>query len=87
MLKGAVITIAVITGLIPFLLVILPDIEMPDTMKTGIEWFFDVLWKWDFIIPVDTMLYCFSIYIGFQIIGIILSIGMFVFKTITRTTS
>ena len=58
---------AIFAGISVLLLSLFPTPEMPEGMKTALQYFFDLLFEWDFIIPARTIMNAITITVGLEL--------------------
>ncbi len=62
----------------------LPVISMPVELASALDWLFTSLWAFDFMIPVATLVACFTMVIYTDIILIGVKILLFIKKHVTQ---
>jgi len=55
-LMKKIINMAIFAGISVLLLSFFPTPEMPEGMRNSLQYFFDLLFEWDFIIPARTIM-------------------------------
>lgn len=54
---------------IPLLLSLLPAIPMAEGVQNAFLWVFNTIWQWNFLLPVDEIMYCVQIYFLFEFVA------------------
>jgi len=67
-----------------FMFYLLPTSDMPSGLSSALEWLFDTLWAFDFMIPVLTLLTCVSTILLIDILFGLVKFSLFVKKHITK---
>lgn len=61
-------TAVIITGLFMALLIaLLPITPLPNQVSTSLDWLFENIWLFNFMIPVSTFITCFGLIITIEI--------------------
>lgn len=71
--------------LIILVLYLLPVYDMPSGLVSALEWLFETLWAFDFILPVLTMLICFQIVILTELLLASIKFALFLKKHYTSS--
>lgn len=75
----------VILAVIPTLFILLPVISVPSGISEALTYLINILWQWDFIFPVNTMLWGLGIYITLEIATILIKVGLWVYQSIDNS--